>query len=173
MPGPILSDEEIFFALEENDADENNSVSYEESEHENDSEEEDHTSENSDVGDVFDYSDEEQDQEMEPSISTVTHPLPKDGTNWFCNAQYTGRVPAHNKIKGMVNKVMLPPGRVIEDPLDSFRLYITEKIVSDIVKYTNIEATRTYELKNYKTQWKYVDSIEIEAFLDYFWLLVT
>lgn len=55
---------------------------------------------------------------MQLSVSPEKHHLSKDQANWFCEPQYTGRAPAHNKVKGIVNKAIISPGKLIEDPVN-------------------------------------------------------
>ena len=117
------------------------------------------------IDDIFDCSDDELLDENEV-VSETTHPVTKDNTVWFCDPQVTGKTPAHNIIKGAVNKVILPPGKIIEEPIDAFRLYMNDTIINNIVKYTNQEASRVMGENGFKP----VDAVEIDAF---FGLLLT
>jgi hypothetical protein len=157
----ILTEEEIQQAAEFSDADSVSKSENEYSENDDDNDDEDdNISENSDIGDIIDCNEDEETTEKESD----THQVTKDNTIWLCNQQLFGKIPSHNIIKGSLDKVMLPPGKIIEAPIDSFRLYINENICGNIVLYTNEEADRVYREKNIKKSWKPVDIIEMYAF---------
>ncbi|XP_072380592.1 uncharacterized protein [Diabrotica undecimpunctata] len=56
---------------------------------------------------------------------------------------------------------MLAPIQSVDDPVDSFCLFLDEKIVNEIVKCTNKEAEKVLKIEN----WKYCDSTELSAFI--------
>ncbi|XP_031334739.1 piggyBac transposable element-derived protein 4-like [Photinus pyralis] len=93
----------------------------------------------------------------------------KDATVWSSSPLPTGRVRSTNILKGAVNKVILPPGKILEEPLDSFLLYMDDSIIADIVRFTNKEGNRVRESKP-NLKWKDCDIIEMKAF---FGLLIT
>lgn len=80
-----------------------------------------------------------------------SHPLPNNITEYA--------------IKGVSEKVVLPPGKIIEDPVDCFNLFFDNNIWDIIVKYTNLEATLKLG-----TEWKNIDRCELQA---YFGLLLS
>lgn len=90
----------------------------------------------------------------------------KDGTEWSHEPDPTGRTRACNIIRSPLHKVCLPPGKLLEDPVDCFYLYMTNEIVLQIVDFTNAEAIRVLSDKT----WKCCDKIEMYAF---FGLLLT
>lgn len=86
--------------------------------------------------------------------------MSKDGCCWFSEPKPTSCTKSHNILKGSLDKVILPPGKNLEIPLDAFLLYVDSNIIGDIVKFTNLEANK----------WKTTDDIEISAFIG---LLIT
>lgn len=81
-----------------------------------------------------------------------------DGTQW--NSCPISNSLGKRCIKGTKDKVVLPPGKVIEKPVDCFRLFVAQEIVDMIVKFTNVEAERTHGM-----DWKNTDRLEIQAFI--------
>jgi hypothetical protein len=45
---------------------------------------------------------------------SVTHQVTKDNTIWLSNQQLFGNNPSHNIIKGSIDKVILPPGKITD-----------------------------------------------------------
>lgn len=70
----------------------------------------------------------------ECSDNNETHPSTKDESIWFQSARVSGRTPAHNTIRGSLNKVMLPPGVTIETPVQSLKLIFSEDLITLITK---------------------------------------
>ena len=89
----------------------------------------------------------------------------KDGTEWKSSPPCPQKVRAHNIIKGKINKVVLPPNKFINDPLDCFFLFMSDDVLKSIVKYTNEEAEREYKNRNLKQVWKPTDETEMKCFL--------
>ena len=81
-----------------------------------------------------------------------------DGTQW--NSCPISNSLGKRCIKGTKDKVVLPPGKAIEKPVDCFRLFVAQEIVDMIVKFTNVEAERTHGM-----DWKNTDRLEIQAFI--------
>jgi len=79
-----------------------------------------------------------------------THPPAKDQSVWYCFPQTSGRTPSHNIIRGLTNKVILPPGTTIEDPVDAFRLIFPDNLLSIITDMTNNKAIRVHTKNEYK-----------------------
>ncbi|KAK9717198.1 Transposase IS4 [Popillia japonica] len=90
----------------------------------------------------------------------------KDGTKWNSEPGKAGKTSHHNIIRGSIHKVVPPPGKVIEDPIDSFNLFFARSVLELIVQHTNSEAYRILQNK-----WKPIDSIELQTFLG-LWLTV-
>lgn len=84
----------------------------------------------------------------------------KDGTTWTSEPERQSRTPYNNIIRGGVHKVILPLGKVISAPIESFNLFFNENIIQIIVKHTNAEAQRVLQ-----DRWKQTDNIEIQAFI--------
>lgn len=72
-------------------------------------------------------------------VSTQTYDG-RDGTKWKLEPEKQSRTPRHNIIRGGIHKVVLPPGKHIIDPIDSFKLFFDEHILEIIVEHTNSEA---------------------------------
>lgn len=87
----------------------------------------------------------------------------KDGTEWSRTPPPPTRVRAHNIIRGPIG-IAKNTGD-LESPVDAFRLYMNQKILSQIVQFTNIEAERVYQECNMQKAWKLTDETEILAFL--------
>ncbi|XP_056633358.1 uncharacterized protein LOC130442962 [Diorhabda sublineata] len=85
----------------------------------------------------------------------------KDGTEWSHEPDRTGRTRACNIITTQLHKVRLPPGKLLEEPVDCFYLYMTNEVVEKIVNFTNSEATRVLSPD---AKWKCCDKIEMYAF---------
>lgn len=84
----------------------------------------------------------------------------RDGTTWKSEPERQSRTPRHNIIRGGIHKVILPPGKNISDPIESFNLFFNENIIEIIVKHTNTEAHRVLQ-----NRWKETDNIEIQALI--------
>lgn len=80
----------------------------------------------------------------------------------------TSKIRSSNKIKGKVDKVLLPPGKTLENILDCFRLFISNEVCAQIIQYTNQETERVYA--NQSIKWKALDNDEL---LSFFGLLMT
>ncbi|XP_055701866.1 uncharacterized protein LOC129801126 [Phlebotomus papatasi] len=72
------------------------------------------------------------------------------------------KVPAHNKIRGPVNKFVLPPG--IVEP-DDFLILFLKDIIPIVILHTNAYGEKYYAEKDKKNQWKPVDEKEMKAFI--------
>jgi hypothetical protein len=96
----------------------------------------------------------------------------KEGTTWSSIPPRTGRVRAHNIIKGFMGKVSLPAKLNVESQTESYTLFINDTIVDTIVQYTNMELERTCRTSEQgdAIQWKPCDRQEMYAF---FGLLLT
>jgi len=101
-----------------------------------------------------------QEQELKNYNNPIVEYVGKDGTKWKAEPEKASRTPQHNIIGGGIHKVVLPPGQVIHDPIDSFNLFFNQHILELIVKYTNSEAKGVLQNK-----WKPIDTIELQAFL--------
>ncbi|XP_037042530.1 piggyBac transposable element-derived protein 4-like [Bradysia coprophila] len=89
----------------------------------------------------------------------------KDGTKWAKVPYKSTNLNYKNTFSNIsAHQVNLPPDAVIKNPEDAFFLYFNDFIITEIVKYTNIEA------ENHTENWKPVDVIEMRAF---FGLLLT
>ena len=104
--------------------------------------------------------DENTDVEMNNHSNSIMEYFGKDGTMWKAKPKKTGRTKRHNIVSSSIHKVVLPPGKVISHPIDSFNLFFDNTSLELIVKHTNSEAKRV--LKN---EWKPMDVIELQAFL--------
>lgn len=89
---------------------------------------------------------------------------------WKKFPPHSSKTRASNIIKTTTNKVVLPPQKTVDSFRDSFELFITSSILSDIVKFTNQEAQRVYTNENKKAIWKPCDEVEIRALIG---LLIT
>ena len=103
--------------------------------------------------------------EMPESIFTA-----KNGLQWSSHPFASGKARKHNIVKGPMHKVILPPGAVLEEPVDAFNLLVDDSIVDNIVTYTNKEAQTVHEVNHYETPWKECDAVEIRALIG---LLIT
>lgn len=102
------------------------------------------------------------DDETETTRSTTVFTA-KNGQQWNSTFEETGKTRAHNIMKTRLNKVVLPPGVILETPEDAFNLFITDQIVNDIVAFTNNEARRVTKDNNLKP-WNDTDVVEMRAF---------
>jgi hypothetical protein len=131
--------------------------------------ESDFTETTTEVPDVQEYSGDEECEDYNNSTDNENHQtleyVGKDGTKWKSEPKKIYKTPPHNLIREPLHKVVLPPRKVIENPVDSFKLFLDEYIMELIVKYTNTEAPRVLGDK-----WKTLDKIELQAFLS---LLIT
>lgn len=84
----------------------------------------------------------------------------RDGTKWTSEPEKQRKTPRHNIIRGDLHKVVLLPGQYVADPVDSFKLFLNENILENIVIHTNSEAQRVQQL-----QWKDIDTTELQAFI--------
>lgn len=89
----------------------------------------------------------------------------KDGTQWYSIPKPQRRIPARNIIRCPLNKVNLPPGKQIEDPLEAIELYLNDEIFDSIVKFTNLYAVTTNQ-----NAWRPTNVTEIRAYVG---LLIT
>lgn len=93
----------------------------------------------------------------------------KDGTKWskvpYLLQSTTYKDPASDHFG---HKINLPAGVTIDNPEDAFFLFFSDFVLSEIVKYTNIEAENNTEM--WQASWKLVDTTEMRAF---FGLLLT
>ena len=116
---------------------------------ENDTDEEDEQ-----VGsDSQDYSDLESE-----NVDEIGVYISKDGTQWNSSAFPNNRT--RSILRTPSDKVMLPPGKIVNQPVDCFNLYLDNAILNTIVCCTNFEARRSIG-----TEWKNIDLDEIKAFL--------
>ncbi|KAF4531538.1 hypothetical protein B566_EDAN018432 [Ephemera danica] len=89
----------------------------------------------------------------------------KDDIQWGKNPPRTSKTRDCNRLRGAIGPAaIIPPLAAITNPIDVFMLFLVS-IIDEIVKFTNIEATRVYEINSYKTEWKPCDRIEMEAFI--------
>lgn len=102
---------------------------------------------------------ESDDVPLQVYVSNQTYDA-RDGTKWKLEPEKQSRTPRHNIIRGGIHKVVLPPGKHIIDPIDSFNLFCDEHILEIIVKHTNSEAQRVLQ-----NRWKITDTIEMQAFI--------
>lgn len=143
------TEEEIRITLEESDDDNYGDVDIE-----SDFDGElDHMEVASEVDDEISITESEDDDNSEEFIG-------KDGTQWSSVPNNIGRTKARNIIRGSLNKVVLAPGQHVDCPSDAFALFITDDIISIIIKCTNLEAKSIIGQK-----WKKIDQIEMRAFI--------
>lgn len=89
----------------------------------------------------------------------------KDGTKWE-------KTPIPETLHDTVNassfdKLNIPEDIETTSPMDFFKLYFTDEVCFEIIKWTNLEALRFH---NSNDEWKMVDKDELHAF---FGLLIT
>ena len=84
----------------------------------------------------------------------------RDNTEWDVRPANEGRVRAHNIIKGKLHKVILPPGKHIDSPVDAMQLFLDKELINVITENTNIHG-RGIEGDN----WKDTDEEEIYAYI--------
>lgn len=151
----FLSDAELADILENLSDDDQAPVNFESDVEDED--EEDHLSNASETEDVQEGSEELCDT---PVVSILKF-VAKDDSVWSSQPPSTGRVRSCNIIKSQMHKVILPPGKIVEDPIDAFLLFIDEAVLTEIASHTNKEAERVL----IDIPWKPCDNIEIRAFL--------
>lgn len=123
--------------------------------------EEDHESEASDESDAQSITADDQNV----PINNNTHIFKaKNGEEWHSIFPPTGKIRAHNIVKTSMNKVILPPGKILEEPVDAYFLFITDQMTNTVVDFTNKEAKQVTATKKLKP-WKDTDAIEIQAFI--------
>ena len=67
---------------------------------------------------------------------------------------------------GVIDKVLLPPGKHVDFPIDGFSLFFNDDVINIIVKFTNLHG----HLANEK--WKDTVQIEIRVYIYFFYTLV-
>ncbi|KAK9685924.1 Transposase IS4 [Popillia japonica] len=125
-----------------------------------DEDEEDNNSTASETEDVQEASEKES-EELHIPVASISKFIARDGSVWSIQPPSTGQARSCNIIKSKMHKVILPPGRYIEDSIDAFSLFIDEAVLNEIVSHTNREAERVL----IDVPWKSCDIIEISAFL--------
>lgn len=151
-----LTDEDIYRAMNVNSGDQvtDNSAEKEQPENEQSDSEDDHESNFEGIS-----SDDEIDSEDEMTTEMLpTVYIGKDKTEW--SREPLPLLPQKVYRRNTVyNKVNLSSGQHIELEMDSFLSIFDAKIVDVIVKFTNIQASKS------QTNWKPVDEVEIRAFI--------
>ncbi|XP_037052002.1 piggyBac transposable element-derived protein 4-like [Bradysia coprophila] len=95
----------------------------------------------------------------------------KDGTKWrkMPFPQATSRA-KHNG-NNSFDTLIIPQDVEAASPIDFFKLFFTDEVCDEILRYTNLEALRFYDSKKCPLdEWKLVDKVELHAF---FGLLIT
>ncbi|GFO13771.1 PiggyBac transposable element-derived protein 4, partial [Plakobranchus ocellatus] len=122
----------------------------------------------------FPDNDEENNQVPVPSTSATEPPSPspsssttdaeytaKDGTIWSKVPPVVQKTPSRNVFKPP--KTPLRCCETVITPLSAFKLFLTDSMVADIVKYTNMEGVRAEQ-----DNWRPTDSTEILALVGCF-----
>lgn len=95
----------------------------------------------------------------------------KDGTKWQKKPLPASTSSKKNDDMDSFDKVNIPENVEASSPIDFFKLFFTDEVCDEIVRCTNLEAIRFFNLnKNPTEQWKMVDKHELHAF---FGLLIT
>ena len=101
---------------------------------------------------------------LESEVQELQEPsylIGKDGTKWNFDAPLPARRPAANIL---VKKPGLTSfSRHVKSFADAFHIFMTNKILSRIIKYTNNKAKAVYEKE--ERDWKEIDEIEFNAFI--------
>ena len=79
-------------------------------------------------------------------------------TEWSKSPFDESQTPARNVINLPANKT--PNTSDVKTPMDAFLLYIDNKLLNIMIKFTNIEGQ-----KKYKDAWKDIDVLELECFI--------
>lgn len=158
MSKQFLSDVELAEILENLSDDDMETVNLESGGEDED--EEDNISTASETEDVQEASEGER-EEFDTPVASISKFIAKDGSVWSSQPPSTGRVRSCNIIKSKMHKVILPPGKNIEHPIDAFSLFIDEVVLNEIVSRKNKEAERVL----IDIPWKSCDNIEIRVFL--------
>jgi hypothetical protein len=89
----------------------------------------------------------------------------KDKTIWGKNPPLPSRIRRCNVLTGAIGpRPNVPPTFAIVNPIDAFMLYF-RSIIELLVLYTNMEAAKVFEEKQYDSDWKPCDEIEMKAFV--------
>ncbi|KAL8572469.1 hypothetical protein ACOMHN_005615 [Nucella lapillus] len=102
---------------------------------------------------------EQVEEELEEDVGNAGVENAKDGTQWAKTPPVqVGRTPARNVYRPPPTQI--PGCNNVNHPLDAFQLFITSKIICDLVKFTNIEGIRVLH-----SAWLLTDAGEMMAFL--------
>lgn len=161
-----LTDEQIRRAIDnriEDDVDAVSELGSEQAIDEASENESDHTSECDDEDDdCVLANDSDSDSEMHSAEQTTTTEHTtfsgRDGTIWESTPDPRNR-PMHAVNRNTLNKVNLARGQRIDTAEIAFDCIISRNVIDTIVKYTNVEATKTDNI------WREVDAVEIRAFI--------
>ncbi|XP_067101197.1 piggyBac transposable element-derived protein 4-like [Osmerus mordax] len=113
-----------------------------------------------DEEDSCDYIEESSDESSEEEIQTQFERLSKKGSYWNEHPPIQGRTRSHNILRSCAGPA---PGSRSISPKDAWDMFITDEIIDEVLKCTNLEGRRAAAAKG--KEWRSVDKEEFMAFI--------